>query len=118
LIRAAARDLNLDLAASILVGDQPSDIAAAHAAGIAEGRALLVGEAVPIDLVGLFGTLGAPKDRTVSRRVIGLRRAAAPAWFPRRREFPGNERFGLADSRASNSACGSTRLNTGSRHWQ
>jgi D-glycero-D-manno-heptose 1,7-bisphosphate phosphatase len=43
LILAAARDLNLDLTRSILIGDQPSDIAAARAAGIAEDRTLLVG---------------------------------------------------------------------------
>ena len=45
LILAAARDLNLDLARSILIGDQPSDIAAAVGAGIPEGRTLLVGGA-------------------------------------------------------------------------
>lgn len=43
LILAAARDLNLDLNASLLIGDQPSDIAAARAAGIAEDRTLLIG---------------------------------------------------------------------------
>ena len=42
LILAAARDLNLDLNASLLIGDQPSDIAAAHAAGIADERTLMV----------------------------------------------------------------------------
>lgn len=50
LIIAAARDLNLDLTASILIGDQPSDMAAARAAGIAEDRALLVGGSAQIDL--------------------------------------------------------------------
>ena len=50
LILAAARDLNLDLASSILIGDQPSDIAAARAAGIAPDRALLVGGAAGTDL--------------------------------------------------------------------
>ena len=50
LILAAARDLNLDLANSILIGDQPSDIAAARAAGIAQNRALLVGQAALIYL--------------------------------------------------------------------
>jgi D-glycero-D-manno-heptose 1,7-bisphosphate phosphatase len=49
LILAAARDLNLDLTRSILIGDQPSDLAAARAAGIAEDRALLVGGADRID---------------------------------------------------------------------
>jgi D-glycero-D-manno-heptose 1,7-bisphosphate phosphatase len=43
LILAAARDLNLDLTRSVLIGDQPSDIAAARAAGIGEGRTLLIG---------------------------------------------------------------------------
>lgn len=50
LIIAAARDLNLDLTASILIGDQPSDMAAARAAGIADNRALLVGGPDPTDL--------------------------------------------------------------------
>jgi D-glycero-D-manno-heptose 1,7-bisphosphate phosphatase len=45
LILAAAADLNLDLAGSILIGDQPSDVAAARAAGIGEDRILLVGGA-------------------------------------------------------------------------
>ncbi|HEX4558269.1 MAG TPA: HAD family hydrolase [Mycobacterium sp.] len=49
LILAAARDLNLDLAGSILIGDQPSDVAAARAAGIGEDRVLLVGGAVQMD---------------------------------------------------------------------
>jgi D-glycero-D-manno-heptose 1,7-bisphosphate phosphatase len=44
LILAAARDLNLDLATSLLIGDQPSDIAAADAAGIAGDRALMVAD--------------------------------------------------------------------------
>ncbi|MCV7443751.1 HAD-IIIA family hydrolase [Mycobacterium paraense] len=51
LILAAARDLNLDLARSMLIGDQPSDIAAARAAGIAPDRALLVGPTARPDLV-------------------------------------------------------------------
>jgi D-glycero-D-manno-heptose 1,7-bisphosphate phosphatase len=49
LILAAAHDLNLDLANSIMIGDQPSDVAAARAAGIAEDRALLLGEADQTD---------------------------------------------------------------------
>jgi D-glycero-D-manno-heptose 1,7-bisphosphate phosphatase len=49
LILAAARDLNLDLTGSIFIGDQPSDVAAACAAGIAEDRVLLVGGAARID---------------------------------------------------------------------
>jgi D-glycero-D-manno-heptose 1,7-bisphosphate phosphatase len=49
LILAAARDLNLDLTGSVFIGDQPSDIAAARAAGIPEDRALLVGGAAQID---------------------------------------------------------------------
>jgi D-glycero-D-manno-heptose 1,7-bisphosphate phosphatase len=44
LILAAARDLNLDLATSLLIGDQPSDIAAADAAGIADDRTLMVAD--------------------------------------------------------------------------
>lgn len=49
LILAAAHDLNLDLSRSIMIGDQPSDVAAARAAGIAEDRALLVGGADQTD---------------------------------------------------------------------
>jgi D-glycero-D-manno-heptose 1,7-bisphosphate phosphatase len=45
LILAAARDLNIDVNSSILIGDQESDIAAARAAGISEDRALLIGPA-------------------------------------------------------------------------
>jgi D-glycero-D-manno-heptose 1,7-bisphosphate phosphatase len=54
MIFAAASDLNLDLGESILIGDQPSDVSAALAAGISEDRALLVGEdsgTAPLDLV-------------------------------------------------------------------
>lgn len=43
MILAAAHDLNLNVDDSIFIGDQPSDIAAARAAGISEDRALLVG---------------------------------------------------------------------------
>jgi D-glycero-D-manno-heptose 1,7-bisphosphate phosphatase len=50
LIIAAARDLNLDLTTSIFIGDQPSDMAAARAAGIADSRALLVGGPATADL--------------------------------------------------------------------
>lgn len=50
LILAAARDLNLDLTRSILIGDQPSDIGAACAAGIVEDRTLLIGGPAQIDL--------------------------------------------------------------------
>ena len=51
LILAAAAELNLDLSSSILIGDQPSDIGAALAAGIAAERALLVDTTPPSDLV-------------------------------------------------------------------
>jgi D-glycero-D-manno-heptose 1,7-bisphosphate phosphatase len=50
LILGAASELNLDLSSSILIGDQPSDIAAALAAGIAAERALLVDTTRPSDL--------------------------------------------------------------------
>lgn len=43
MILAAAQDLNLDVAASIFIGDQPSDIVAARASGIATDRTLLIG---------------------------------------------------------------------------
>jgi D-glycero-D-manno-heptose 1,7-bisphosphate phosphatase len=63
LILAAARDLNLDLASSMLIGDQASDIAAARAAGIAEDRALLVGPTARMDLAGhVREKLGQPKN--------------------------------------------------------
>ena len=72
LILAAARDLNLDLANSILIGDQPSDIAAARAAGIAEDRTLLLGtEAAAIVRTALPfvpNRLGASATAPVSRR--------------------------------------------------
>lgn len=45
MIIAAAGDLNLDLNRSVLIGDQPSDVAAARSAGIAEDRILLTGPA-------------------------------------------------------------------------
>jgi D-glycero-D-manno-heptose 1,7-bisphosphate phosphatase len=51
LILAAARDLNLDLPGSIMIGDQPSDLAAARAAGIAEDRTLLIDEGGQLDAV-------------------------------------------------------------------
>jgi D-glycero-D-manno-heptose 1,7-bisphosphate phosphatase len=60
LILAAAADLNLDLTASILIGDQPSDVAAARAAGIAADRALLVDTARQSDLARSVRTAWAP----------------------------------------------------------
>jgi len=42
--------LNLDLTRSVFIGDQPSDIEAARAAGIGDDRILLVGEDVDIDI--------------------------------------------------------------------
>lgn len=62
LLFAAARDLNLDLANSIMIGDQPSDTAAAHAAGIPHDRALLVGDAARADLARcVLSKLGQPR---------------------------------------------------------
>jgi D-glycero-D-manno-heptose 1,7-bisphosphate phosphatase len=49
LILAAARDLNLDLKGSVFIGDQPSDVAAARAAGIPPDQILLVGGDVGVD---------------------------------------------------------------------
>ena len=48
MILAATRDLDLDLAQSILIGDRAGDIAAAYAAGV--GHAVLIGphEATPV----------------------------------------------------------------------
>lgn len=48
MILAAARELELDLGASWLVGDAPRDIEAGVAAGIARERCLLVGEAASV----------------------------------------------------------------------
>lgn len=45
MLLAAARDWNLDLAASVLVGDQLTDIEAARRAKV--GRSLLIGELTP-----------------------------------------------------------------------
>lgn len=68
LILAAARDLNLDLASSMLIGDQPSDIAAARAAGIAPDRTLLVEPTARIDFARCVQEkLGQPKN------LVGLR---------------------------------------------
>ena len=47
MILAAARDLNLDLNTSLLIGDQPSDIRAADAAGITADQTLMVAGAGP-----------------------------------------------------------------------
>jgi D-glycero-D-manno-heptose 1,7-bisphosphate phosphatase len=52
MILAAAHDLNLDLSASVFIGDQPSDIEAGRAAGIAEDRMLMIGRS-PLDLTNL-----------------------------------------------------------------
>jgi D-glycero-D-manno-heptose 1,7-bisphosphate phosphatase len=49
LILAAADDLNLDLGDSIFIGDQPTDVTAARAAGIAEDRIVLVGGQCGVD---------------------------------------------------------------------
>ena len=54
LIIRAAYDLNLDLAESVLIGDQPSDISAAVSAGIPEERALLVEEGSTTDFARLI----------------------------------------------------------------
>jgi D-glycero-D-manno-heptose 1,7-bisphosphate phosphatase len=51
MILAAARDLNLDLARSVFIGDQPSDSAAARAAGISEARILEIGPDDPLQFV-------------------------------------------------------------------
>jgi D-glycero-D-manno-heptose 1,7-bisphosphate phosphatase len=57
MILAAARDLNLDLARSAFIGDQPSDSAAARSAGIGEERILQIGPDDPLQFVrNAFGT--------------------------------------------------------------
>jgi D-glycero-D-manno-heptose 1,7-bisphosphate phosphatase len=76
LIIAAERDLNLDLASSMLIGDQPSDIAAARAAGIPEDRTLLVGGAEQADpTLFVRRCLAAPTSRPGPAR---RRRSADP----------------------------------------
>lgn len=68
LILAAAHDLNLDLANSMLIGDQPSDIAAARAAGIPPDRALLVEPTARMNFAGCVqDKLGQPEN------LVGLR---------------------------------------------
>jgi D-glycero-D-manno-heptose 1,7-bisphosphate phosphatase len=47
LLLKAARDLTIDLTASVMIGDKGSDIAAARAAGV--GKALLVTSGHPLD---------------------------------------------------------------------
>jgi D-glycero-D-manno-heptose 1,7-bisphosphate phosphatase len=53
MILAAGADLNLDLSRSILIGDQPTDVTAAIAAGIAADRALLVGRRTDLNPVAV-----------------------------------------------------------------
>jgi D-glycero-D-manno-heptose 1,7-bisphosphate phosphatase len=60
LILAATAELNLDLSSSILIGDQPSDIGAALAAGIAAERTLLVDTSRPSDLATSVRRVWAP----------------------------------------------------------
>jgi len=74
LILAAARELNLDLARSILIGDQPSDIAAARAAGIAEDRTLLIGGPDQLD-PGQFVRNAWGESRSVERKQNALRQS-------------------------------------------
>lgn len=45
LFLAAARDLNIDLTRSMMIGDQPTDAAAARAAGLPADRIVIIGEA-------------------------------------------------------------------------
>nr|WP_279331155.1 D-glycero-beta-D-manno-heptose 1,7-bisphosphate 7-phosphatase [Solimonas fluminis] len=59
MLRRAQQDLGIDMAASLMVGDKPSDIEAARAAGV--GRAYLVGDArAPAD--GRFDSLAGCVD--------------------------------------------------------
>jgi D-glycero-D-manno-heptose 1,7-bisphosphate phosphatase len=62
MILAAARDLNLDVSASVFIGDQPSDIEAALAAGIAEDRAVMIG-GEPLDLTDFVRGALSPTSR-------------------------------------------------------
>ncbi len=59
MILAAARDLNLDVTASVFIGDQPSDVAAAKAAGIPDDRILVIG-AAGADLTSFVKSAFAP----------------------------------------------------------
>jgi D-glycero-D-manno-heptose 1,7-bisphosphate phosphatase len=69
LILAARNDLGMDLAASVLVGDKPSDIAAGHAAG--------VGLCVKVDAID--DAVGAASVQTLLdvERVLGERASMA-----------------------------------------
>lgn len=55
MLLAAQRELGLDLGASLLIGDTPTDIAAGEAAGV--GRCLLLGSAVLPSLRDAVGLL-------------------------------------------------------------
>jgi D-glycero-D-manno-heptose 1,7-bisphosphate phosphatase len=62
LLLAAARDLDVDMTGSVLVGDQPSDVEAALRAGLPAGRALrfeaaAAGEAAAADLAATVAHL-------------------------------------------------------------
>jgi D-glycero-D-manno-heptose 1,7-bisphosphate phosphatase len=66
MLLAAARDLNLDLAASAMFGDKPSDLAAARAAGVplrlllgTDGRAVPALPAEPGLATGTYASLAA-----------------------------------------------------------
>lgn len=73
MLLAAARELNLDLATSLMFGDKPSDLEAARAAGV-EQRVLLGtdGRAVP--------TVSLP-ERLATTRYASLADAVASDWF-------------------------------------
>jgi D-glycero-D-manno-heptose 1,7-bisphosphate phosphatase len=66
LIIQAVQDLNLDLRRSTLIGDQPSDIEAARAAGIV--HPILISDGVQTDdLVGaVLSAVGSPRQRFIA----------------------------------------------------
>ena len=60
MIKQAVRDLQIDLASSILVGDKESDVQAGRAAGVA--RLFLIREGLPSTDYATFQVLGALSD--------------------------------------------------------
>ena len=67
LLRRAAEELDLDLPASLLVGDKPSDIQAGRAAGV--GRCYLVGAAA-IEAAASDAPLAPPSDPSTTADAV------------------------------------------------
>ena len=86
LLLRAASELNIDLATSIMVGDQPSDYAAAIAAGLPQDRVVILDDqSTPASLEGRIGALlrrlGLRRSRSMPLLTSGYNRLVA---YPRR----------------------------------